>query len=176
MPDYYKYLPVSTEDENWGLSVLNAGSTHVQPGMAYPSMGHPAHHNFKWSKGRVLQEHQVIYITKGEGIFESDRAGKKEVREGTVILLFPGERHRYKPDRGTGWDEYWVGFKGPVADRIYQKNFFQPANPTITVGYHEDLLNLFERYLRNTPASPPDNFRYSSGSIGPKSCSPTPPG
>ena len=66
MPDHYKYLPISTDDAGWGLSVLNTGATHIPPGMAYPSAGHPAHHYFKWSKGRVLQEHQVIYITKGE--------------------------------------------------------------------------------------------------------------
>jgi AraC-like DNA-binding protein len=36
-----------------------------------------------------------------------------------------------------------VGFTGPVTERIYRKSFFQPDNPTITVGYHEDLLHLF---------------------------------
>src|ERR1700748_3542035 len=137
MPDYYKYLPVSTDDAGWGLSVLNTGATQIPPGMAYPSAGHPAHHYFKWSKGRVLQEHQVIYITKGEGLFESDRAGKREVRGGTIILLFPGERHRYKPHRNTGWDEYWVGFKGPVTDKLFEKSFFTPDTPTIDIGYHE---------------------------------------
>lgn len=150
MPDYYKYLPVSAGDEHWGLSVLNAGSTHIQPGMSYPSPGHPSHHNFKWSKGRVLQEHQVIYITRGEGVFESERSGRREVKEGTILLLFPGERHRYKPDRQTGWDEYWVGFAGPVAERIFQRHFFQPEDPTLVLGCHEGLLHLFLEIIDTT--------------------------
>src|SRR5262245_30587507 len=114
MVNYYKYLPVSEEDENWGLSVLNTGCTRIKPGTAYPNSTHPAHHYFNWVKGRVLQEYQVIYITKGSGQFDSKSAGTVTVQEGSVIFLFPGERHRYKPDAKTGWDEYWVGFNGPI--------------------------------------------------------------
>lgn len=143
MLDYYKYLPVSAEDENWGLSVLNAGCTRIPPGAAYPFDRHPSHHNFDWSKGRVLHEHQVIYITKGEGSFESESAGIQKITAGTIILLFPGERHRYRPDPATGWDEFWVGFSGAIAGRLFEKKFFEPRNAVLAVGFREDLLNIF---------------------------------
>src|SRR3954469_8567942 len=110
MVNFYKYLPVSTTDESWGLNVLNTGCTHIMAGSSYPYDTHPAHHNFNWEKGRVLHEFQVIYITKGSGIFESKNGGKQAIAAGSIILLFPEERHRYKPDEKTGWDEYWVGF------------------------------------------------------------------
>jgi len=76
--------------------------------------------------------------------------GRREIRAGTIILLFPGERHRYKPEKKTGWDECWVGFTGPVTDRLFEKNFFTPDNPTIAVGYQEDLLNIFREIIDTT--------------------------
>jgi len=150
MINYYKYLPVSAADESWGLSVLNTGCTRIDAGSPYPYATHPAHHYFNWEKGRVLHEFQVIYITKGGGAFESKSGGKQNVTEGSVILLFPGERHRYKPNKKTGWDEYWVGFDGPIVQNLLNKKFFTRANPVIPVGYHEPLLHLFLEIIDKT--------------------------
>jgi AraC-like DNA-binding protein len=150
MVNYYKYLPVSSADESWGLSVLNTGCTHVVAGSAYPYATHPAHHYFNWEKGRVLHEFQVIYITQGGGVFDSKSSGKQTIAAGSVLLLFPGERHRYKPDKKTGWDEYWVGFDGPIIKNLLNKKFFTPANPVIPVGYHEQLLHLFQEIIDKT--------------------------
>lgn len=143
MLNYYKYLPVSEDDESWGLSVLNSGCTRIVPGAVYPYTNHPSHHYFNWEKGRVLHEYQVIYITKGKGIFESQSAGERVITEGTIIILLPGERHRYKPDKETGWDEYWVGFNGKIINTLFNKQFFESDNPTLQVGFDETLLNLF---------------------------------
>ena len=123
MINYYKYLPVSREDENWGLCVLNTGCTHIEATGLYPFKTHPAHHYFNWSIGRILNEYQIIYITRGRGLFESDSCKCKEIEAGTIIILFPGERHRYKPDSDTGWDEYWIGLKGDIIDNLVKKNF-----------------------------------------------------
>jgi AraC-like DNA-binding protein len=150
MTNYYKYLPVSEEDESWGLTVLNTGCTRLLPGDVYPLKSHPAHHYFNWNKGRVLHEYQVIYITKGQGMFESDSAGARTITAGTVILLCPDERHRYKPDPKTGWDEYWVGFTGKIINNLYSKKFFDPAQPDLPVGFHESLLHIFLEIIDKT--------------------------
>jgi AraC-like DNA-binding protein len=150
MVNYYKYLPVSEEDESWGLTVLNAGCTHIVPGMPYPYKGHPSHHYFNWNKGRVLHEYQVIYITNGQGIFESESGGTRSITAGTAILLFPDERHRYKPDEHTGWDEYWVGFTGKIINNLYAKKFFDPAHPDLSVGFNEPLLHIFQEIIDKT--------------------------
>jgi AraC-like DNA-binding protein len=150
MVNYYKYLPVSSADESWGLSVLNTGCTRIDAGSLYPYATHPAHHYFNWEKGRVLHEFQVIYITKGGGIFESKNGGKQAIAEGSIIILFPEERHRYKPNKKTGWDEYWVGFDGPIVQNLLSKKFFTRANPVIPVGYHEPLLHLFLEIIDKT--------------------------
>lgn len=150
MVNYYKYLPVSEADESWGLSVLNTGCTQIEAGSTYPYTTHPEHHYFNWEKGRILHEFQVIYITRGGGIFESKNGGKQPIAEGSIIFLFPEERHRYKPDKKTGWNEYWVGFNGNIANNLLSKKFFTPANPVITVGYDEPLLNLFQEIIDKT--------------------------
>jgi hypothetical protein len=98
MINYYKYLPVSEVDESWGLYVLNAGCNEIKSHTTYPAPAHPAHHYFRWDKGRVLNEYQIIYISKGKGIFESSSCKKTRVHEGCILLLFPGEWHRFKPD------------------------------------------------------------------------------
>src|SRR5688572_24474399 len=150
MVNYYKYLPVSSTDENWGLSVLNTGCTRIVAGSPYPYATHPAHHYFNWEKGRVLHEFQVIYITKGGGIFESKSGGRLSIGEGSIIVLFPEERHSYKPNKKTGWDEYWVGFDGPIIQNLLSKKFFTRGNPVIPVGYHEPLLHLFLEIIDKT--------------------------
>lgn len=150
MINYHKYLPTSIEDENWGLHVLNAGCNRISAREIYPSVQHPAHHYFDWSKGRVFDEYQVIYITKGEGIFESAGTRKSIIKEGTVLLLFPGEWHRFKPNQKTGWDEYWVGFKGPIMENLVQQKFFYPRKAVLPIGIHESIINLMLEIIEKT--------------------------
>ncbi len=150
MNNYYKYLSVSREDERWGLNVLNTGCTHIEPADVYPFTTHPAHHNFDWNRGRVLDEYQVIYITRGQGLFESEKGRPVSVREGSVILLFPGERHRYKPSLQTGWDEYWIGLKGEIMDNLVANSFFTPGNPCLYIGFNESVFNIFSDIIEGT--------------------------
>lgn len=150
MNNYFKYLPVSRQDENWGLCVLNAGCTHIGPYGLYPFSSHPAHHNFCWNYGRVLDEFQIIYITRGKGIFESDSCPQMEISAGTIILLFPGERHRYKPCYETGWDEYWIGLKGAIFDNLVQQSFITAANPSLYIGFNDGVFDLISSIIEST--------------------------
>jgi len=150
MVNYYKYLPVSKEDESWGLCVLNAGCNSIQAEEPYPPQGHPAHHYFDWRRGRVLQEYQLIYITRGEGVFESKSMGRVDVKGGTVFILFPNEWHRFKPKKEKGWDEYWVGFKGEAIDRLQEASFFLPGNSLIDIGLQENIINTLKTIIDYT--------------------------
>ncbi|MFD0793111.1 AraC family transcriptional regulator [Mucilaginibacter litoreus] len=155
MINYYKYLPISDEDTRWGLSVVNVGCTRVKADSAYPVSDHPGHHKFNWKKGRVLNEYQIIYITAGKGIFESDSTGVVDVRAGTIILLFPNERHRYKPSTATGWDEYWIGLKGEIIDRLISHGFFKRESPCLFIGYNERAFDLFNYIIEQTKTENP---------------------
>lgn len=160
MNNYYKYLPVSDEDKNWGLYVLNAGCTRIEATAAYPIQNHPSHHYFNWNKGRVLSEYQLIYITAGKGLFESESTGEIEVRAGMVILLFPGERHRYKPNRQTGWDEYWIGLQGEIIDNLTTRGYFSRKSPCMYIGFNEHVFNtlnyIIEQTKQENPGYQPD--------------------
>lgn len=165
MTNYYKYLPVGPEDKAWGLSVLNTGCTHIAAGSDYPSAKHPSHHNFSWEKGRVLDEYQLIYITRGGGIFESENSGSSVIAEGSMIMLFPGEKHRYRPGAETGWDEFWVGFNGRIIDNLVARRFFGKKTPVLHVGFDNALLNLFFDVIDKTREEPPGYHPLISGIV-----------
>src|ERR1700722_5895732 len=108
--DFFRYLPVSKRDQQWGLFVTAGGFNSIEPKTAYPRPGHPRGYAFSWNKGRVLAEYQALLITRGAGEFESNRSARQPVSKGNVILLFPRVWHRYRPIYEEGWDEYWISF------------------------------------------------------------------
>lgn len=165
MINFYKYLPVSKEDESWGLTVLNTGCTRIEATGVYPYENHPAHHNFNWSSWRILEEYQFIYITRGQGIFESESFKRTAVNAGTVIILFPNERHRYKPDSHTGWDEYWVGIKGNIIDGLVTSGYLKPENPCLNIGFNESVLNIYNCIIDNTKNEKPGYQPLISGAV-----------
>jgi AraC-type DNA-binding domain-containing proteins len=152
MKSFHKYLPVSPEDEKWGLCTLNTGFGQIPLSSSYPSREHPPAYYFNWQNGRVLSEYQLIYITHGEGCFESETCGERAIREGSVILLFPDEWHRYRPHEHTGWNEYWVGFKGPIADELVRNRFFSRHEPVMHVGFREEIVAFFSDICDRTEA------------------------
>ncbi len=165
MLNYYRYLPLSDEDKEWGLSVLNAGCTSIKQHQSYPFKDHPSHHYFNWEKGRILDEFQVVYITAGQGVFESASMGETKIKEGSILLLFPGEWHRYKPDEVTGWDEYWVGFKGTIAETIFRQNFFSYKEAVLFIGLKEEMVALLSEIMEQTKREKPGYQPLVSGTV-----------
>lgn len=165
MVNYYKYLPVSDEDQNWGLHVLNAGCNRIHKSAIYPEPQHPSHHYFRWEQGRVFNEYQVIYISKGEGLFESESCALTKITEGTIILLFPDEWHRFKPNPETGWDEFWVGFEGEIVQNLIRQNFFSPNKPILQAGIREDIYNLLSGIIEKTKTEKPGYQPAISGTV-----------
>lgn len=165
MINYYRYLPISKEDQSWGLSVLNAGATRIAAGQEYPYRQHPSKYYFCWSKGRVLDEYQLIYIAGGEGFFESSSVPECVVHAGTVLLLFPGEWHRFRPNMQTGWDEYWVGFTGEVADNLMRGKFFEPPGAVLSIGYNAEIVALFSGIIEQTKTERPGYQPFVSGML-----------
>jgi AraC-like DNA-binding protein len=145
--NYFRYIPVRQRDVQWGLYVTGAGCTSVPPGQPYPPKSHPELYHFRWETGRVLPEYQAIYITSGEGRFESAPTGSKEILPGTVVLLFPGVWHRYRPQPDTGWQEYWVSFNGEVMDRLVEQKFFSPDRAVLAAGVQDVILAPFQSLL-----------------------------
>ena len=148
MEPFYKYLPVSNDDLNFGFAIANCGFSKTLPNALYPNPRHPNHHYFEYSKGRILEEFQLIYIVQGGGIFESKSFGKTTLREGSMVFLFPGEWHRYKPFKKTGWTEYWMGFTGKFGKHLLKHNYLNPQHPILQIGHNEEVIRLYHQIFR----------------------------
>lgn len=153
--DFFRYFPAGERDRLWGIYVTGVGSTCVPAGYrSYPKSVHPDAYMYHWQTGRVLHEYSAIYVLRGPGVFESKTTGTLEVSPGTLVLLFPGEWHRYHPDAGTGWDEYWVSFAGEQIDQWVARAFFSPAAPLLQVGVDDTLLRHYQELVDLARQSP----------------------
>lgn len=144
---FSRYFPASVRDRKWGWHVTTAGEMRLLPGQSYPPAGHPKGYHFDWTKGRVLDTHALVYISRGRGSFESRQSARQPIEAGQVIFLFPGVWHRYRPEVETGWDEHWVGFDGDVARRWVKNKFFTPRQPVFKPGQEEKWLALFTELI-----------------------------
>ena len=117
------YLPVSPRDEQWGIVRTTAGHQHVPPGDAsYSRLEHPEHYLFYSSAARSTSTSWSPLSPPGGGT-EPASCPSQTVEAGTMLLLFPNEWHSYSPDPGTGWTEWWVGFRGANIDRLERGSF-----------------------------------------------------
>jgi AraC-like DNA-binding protein len=139
-----KYMLASPRDEHWGITVSTVGYEELQAGDPYPTKGHASGYYFKLDKGRVLNEYQMLYVVSGEGIFNSTHIKDAPLKSGDVFLLFPGEWHTYHPLKDTGWNCYWIGFKGKNMDDRVLAGFLSPEHPIYHVGYSSDLEQLYK--------------------------------
>ncbi|MCF0055900.1 AraC family transcriptional regulator [Dyadobacter sp. CY356] len=157
---YYQKVIVeqALDQPSWGVAVINVGHNIHPPGVSYPDYQHPGDYVFDWDKGRILEEFQLVYISRGQGIFEADGVKPTMIEAGTAFLLFPGVWHRYRPSEQTGWEEFWVGFKGSYADYLMEQSCFQSDKPLIQIGFNSELLQVLTHLV--------DTVRFSSDSCG----------
>ena len=161
----FKYLIVNDMDQKFGLWVNTVGFQSIQPDSPYPLKDHPSGYFFNAQKGRVLREYQLVYITKGRGLFSSETTPEKQVCKGRLMVLFPGQWHTYHPYRQTGWNEYYIGFEGPVIDNLVKGGFLSKDNQVLEVGLNEELVSLFSRALEIAEADKISSQQYLGGIV-----------
>mgnify|MGYP006283544595 CR=1 FL=1 len=144
--NFRRYLPTDQQARKWGWRLIDAGRQKVAPGAPYPSTGHPMGYLFDREGRRTLEEFQLVFIASGSGVFDSQSVPPRAVHAGSVLVLFPDEWHRYRPDPQTGWTEYWIGFSGREATRI-MGDFFSPRDPVLAVAQPDVLVGHFEHIL-----------------------------
>jgi AraC-like DNA-binding protein len=146
---HLKYLVAGPNDLLWGTAVNSVGFQEVGPGEPYPPSNHPSRYLFSTERGRILDEYQLLYITKGSGKFRSASLPHPvPVQQGSFFLLFPGEWHSYRPDPETGWKEYWIGFKGSQMETWVRDGFFAPGKPVWYAGLKSDVVDLYKDAIR----------------------------
>lgn len=142
-----KYLLASERDAEWGLTISTVGYEKIEPWEPYPTKGHAYGYFFNTNKGRVLDEYQILYLSEGEGVFESTHQKEIRVKAGDIFLLFPGEWHTYRPLSNKGWTSYWIGFKGKNIDDRVKAGFLSPEKPIYHVGFSTDIIAIFDKAL-----------------------------
>lgn len=159
------YVPYSSSDEEWGLYLLDIGKSRTPPGASYPVGAHPPDYIFNFNKGRVLAEYQVLYIFEGEGEFESQASGKLKVETGSMIILYPGTWHRYRPTKEIGWSEAWIGFNGMIADQVISKTSFSKERPVIKVGIRSRIVEIYDQVLFDCKEGEPGYQQVAAGLV-----------
>lgn len=139
-----KYLIATERDAQWGLTISTVGYEEISPGDDYPTKGHADGYYFDLQKGRTLNEYQLLYLTEGEGIFQSTNQKPTRIKEGDLFLLFPGEWHTYHPLPQKGWKSYWIGFKGRNVDDRVRAGFLSPTKPIYHVGFSSEIVHLYD--------------------------------
>ncbi len=156
----------SHEFENlWNLKVNTVGFESISALASYPTAGHPQEYSFNFEQGRILQEFQLVYITKGSGQFVSRHCPIRPISEGSVFFLFPGEWHSYQPEKETGWESYWLGFDGLQAAKLLESKLISPENPVVEIGYDEEIVSLCNKILEISKSEHPAFQQFLSGML-----------
>ncbi len=161
----FKYLIVNELDRKFGLWVNSVGYQAIRPNSPYPIREHPSGYFFNAQKGRILHEYQLVYITKGRGLFQSESTPEKQVCRGRLMVLFPGQWHTYRPMQQTGWTEYYIGFEGACMDNLIKGTFLAKENQILEVGLNEELVSLYKRALEIAEADKISSQQYLSGIV-----------
>lgn len=164
MKRQFKYLTTSEEDIRWGIYLRVAGSARIEPGTPYPPGKHPSEYTFSWKNGRILQEYQLNYISEGAGVFEN-KHGRFQVKEGSLMVILPGEWHRYRPLKKSGWVENYIGFSGKIADHFLQNHVFTAAQPVLQPGIKEELIDTHLKIMDLVEKEQPGYQQIASGMV-----------
>lgn len=143
----FEYLNITEDDADSGLWVSTVGFQSIGKGMTYPIEGHPSGYFFNPEKGRVLNEFQFIFISKGEGVFSTAGHEDMKVTRGDIIMIFPNQWHSYHPIEEKGWDEYYIGFGGGIIKHLMARTPFIQENQILDIGLNEELESLFVRAI-----------------------------
>lgn len=127
------YCPISPVLRQFGAYVTGAGKELTKPKEPYPHHYHSSDCYFTWQEGRILADCQLLYIREGRGVIEFVRDESIAVHSGTLILLRPGEWHRYRPDTETGWYEAYIALSGKYVAQVISEPFFGKSPTMIRV-------------------------------------------
>lgn len=155
--EFYHYLPVNDDAMDWGLYLTGAGRGRIPACQSYPPPGHPSLYQFDWRRGRTLPEFQIILVTDGGGTFESEPTSRRTIEPDTLLLLFPGVWHRYRPDPSSGWRERWISLNGEIIHRMMDQQLVRPAGAVCRPPDVSQIAQRFDQLLDRIHGKPAEN-------------------
>jgi AraC-like DNA-binding protein len=78
---------------------------------------------------RLLGRYAIVYLLEGSGRYSDAEQRRVRVQAGDLIVVFPDVAHRYGPDPGERWSEFYVVFDGPVFDLYRRSGLLDPRRP-----------------------------------------------
>jgi len=151
---FFNYLPVTDEAIKQGLYVTSVGCQRTRPGEHFPPRQHPLAYHFHWEAGRTLPEFAIVLFTEGQGQFESAIAGEQTIYLDNIVIITPGQWHRYRPDPATGYVERWICFIGETPHDLLDCGLLDPVDTVMRVSQPEALVAQFDRMLDNVHNQP----------------------
>ena len=165
MNDLFTYLTSGPEDKQWGIFLTVSGKYTSPPEAVYPKKEHPSGYYFDWESGRTLNEYQLNYITEGHGILQTN-AGEFDIKPGTLMIIEPGVKHRYRPDPQVGWTEHYLGFNGHLARHFITQTFGETLQkPAIHCGNQLEILDTYQKIFDLIQRQKPAYQQIASGMI-----------
>jgi len=109
---------------------MNPETIHSIPGLQVIGAGKKVQNDLSsLLKPRKLKYYALVFLTEGNGYFESSCTNRQSIGRGDLFFLFPGIRHYYRSPPGENWREYWIIFNGDWADDLYRKRLLNPLSP-----------------------------------------------
>lgn len=94
-----------------------------------------------------MDNYQLIYISKGRGWYHESPEKRVEIKGGTMLIIPPYTWHSYYPDKKSGWQEYWIGFRGAHIDSRYNNGFFVRNKVIHPIGFREHIIDRYKEAL-----------------------------
>ena len=154
------YCPIGMPQRQFGVYLTGAGFERTEPGEDYPHEYHSSDYYFTWKNGRTLPdwEYQILYIRRGRGVIEFTRKRPIPLCSGSLVILRPGEWHRYRPTKEVGWEEAYIGIGGKMMENVTCPPFFTPRQTVMTVTdrekFESSLYALIEQIKSSSAEAP----------------------
>ena len=94
---------------------------------------------------RVFGSYALVYVLGNSGVYIDATHGRRRLRGGDMICVFPDVPHLYGPEDGEFWQEYFLVFEGPVFDLWRTQGLLDPAEPVLHVEPVEYWLKQMQR-------------------------------
>ncbi len=78
---------------------------------------------------RVFDSYALVYLLQGAGDYWDEGGVREELGPGSLIVVFPGLRHKYGPGARQGWREIYYVFDGPVFDLWRRQGVLDEKKP-----------------------------------------------